>query len=67
MNDGFLITGDTLFADSIGRCDLFGGSIDKIKLSLDRLRLLDGNFKIYPGHGEPAILGRALDNAAYFT
>ncbi len=66
LGDRFLITGDTLFADSIGRCDLFGGSTEQMSASLEHLRTLEGSLKIYPGHGAPALLGAALDNAAYF-
>lgn len=66
LGDGFLVTGDTLFADSIGRTDLWSGSVTSMSASLDRLRALPQNMKIYPGHGAPAILGGALDNSAYF-
>ena len=61
-----MITGDTLFADSIGRCDLWGGRDDKMKESLELLRAYDKQMKILPGHGPSALLGNALDNAAYF-
>ncbi len=66
LGDGFLVTGDTLFADSIGRTDLWGGNITSISASLDRLRTLPQDLKIYPGHGAHAILVGALDNSAYF-
>ena len=66
LGDGFLVTGDTLFADSIGRTDLWSGSIEAMSASLDRLRQFPADLKIYPGHGAPAILGGALDNSAYF-
>ncbi|MBQ9112101.1 MAG: MBL fold metallo-hydrolase [Clostridia bacterium] len=62
----FIVTGDTLFADSIGRCDLWGGSNAQMQASLEFLRTLDPDLTIYPGHGAPSILGHALDNAAYF-
>ena len=62
----FIVTGDTLFADSIGRCDLWSGSEELIQVSLSSLRALDQSLTIYPGHGAPARLGDALDNAAYF-
>lgn len=61
-----LITGDTLFADNIGRCDLWGGSDVQMASSLEHLRTLDKSLRIYPGHGNSETLGRALDNAAYF-
>ena len=63
--DGFMITGDTLFADNIGRCDLWGGSHTTIMESLKLLRTFDGNLTIYPGHGNENKLSKALDNAFY--
>lgn len=55
-----LISGDTLFATSVGRWDLYGGSVDELRSSLFALTLLDEDIKIYPGHGAPARLGDAL-------
>lgn len=63
----FLLTGDTLFATSIGRCDLWGGNEQEMRLSLEKLRALDGALTIYSGHGEPSTLSHALDNAAYYV
>ena len=65
-NDELLITGDTLFADNIGRWDLWGGSRDTLFRSLGLLRTLDGRLTIYPGHGDSARLSLALDNVMYF-
>lgn len=62
----FLVTGDTLFAQSIGRCDLPSSNEDEMRYSLQLLRTLDRNITIYPGHAEPAKLGHALDNAAFY-
>jgi glyoxylase-like metal-dependent hydrolase (beta-lactamase superfamily II) len=61
----FLVTGDTLFADTYGRCDLWGGSQELLCASLASLRALDGRMMIYPGHGQPERLGNALDSVAY--
>ena len=63
--EGFMITGDTLFADSYGRCDLWGGSIAEMRASLQKLRDFNGGLTIYPGHGRNAKLAAALDNAYY--
>jgi glyoxylase-like metal-dependent hydrolase (beta-lactamase superfamily II) len=52
-----LFTGDTLFCDSCGRTDL-GGSMDEMLVSLKRLSALDGDFEVYPGHGESTTLAR---------
>lgn len=51
-----LFSGDTLFARSCGRTDLPGGDWDTIKWSLGRLSALEGDFTVYPGHGESTTL-----------
>ena len=56
-----LFTGDTLFAAGVGRTDLYGGDTDKLLHSLRRLADLPRTLRIYPGHGEDATLGAALD------
>lgn len=63
--DQFLLTGDTLFDDGVGRCDLWKGNADRLRSSLKKLRAFPQNCLIYPGHGAPARLGIALDLAAY--
>lgn len=60
LGDGFMITGDTLFADNIGRCDLYGGNMMHMYASLSRLAEFDPKLKIYPGHGDTATLSYAL-------
>lgn len=47
-----LFSGDTLFAGSIGRIDLPGGSDEKMKQSLKKLLKLPDNTLVFPGHGE---------------
>ena len=66
ISDDFIVTGDTLFADSIGRCDLWSGDHTQIVDSLKKLRSLPRTLTVYPGHGAPSTLGSSLDNAAYF-
>ena len=66
LGDGILITGDTLFAESIGRCDLYSGDVRKMRESLKFLRTLDPTLKIYPGHGDESTLGHALDIVSYY-
>ena len=61
-----LVSGDTLFADSVGRTDLWSGSTAELRASLDSLAALDGSITIYPGHGEPAKLASALESAKFF-
>jgi len=45
-----LITGDTLFVENIGRTDLPGGDPNIIAESLKRLKKLDDDIEVYPGH-----------------
>src|SRR3990167_287888 len=45
-----LITGDTLFVEAIGRVDLPGGNIKQMYESLQKLKKLDDNVEVYPGH-----------------
>lgn len=61
-----IITGDTLFSDSIGRTDLYGGSIYELKKSIEKLSQFDKKALIYPGHNESAVLGEALDSVSYY-
>lgn len=58
--DEFMLTGDTLFADNIGRCDLYGGNMMQMYASLSRLAEFDPKLTIYPGHGDTNTLGQAL-------
>ena len=60
-----LVTGDTLFSEAYGRCDLWSGDIELMRQSLRRLRELPRNITIYPGHGPAARLCDALDTVAY--
>jgi len=53
-----LIAGDTLFAGSIGRTDLPGGSFDKIIRSLhEKLLALPDETVVVPGHGPLTTIG----------
>lgn len=52
----YLFTGDTLFADSIGRTDFPTGNVTQMRASLKRLAMLDGDMPVYAGHNEPTTL-----------
>lgn len=51
-----IFSGDTLFAGSCGRTDLTGGDWTAIRKSLLKLRQLEGEFAVHPGHGESTTL-----------
>ena len=48
--DNHLITGDTLFINGCGRCDLGGSSLDDMYNSLEKIKSLPNETLIYPGH-----------------
>jgi hydroxyacylglutathione hydrolase len=53
-----LFAGDTLFAGSIGRTDLWGGSMDQIMDSLrGKLMELPDSTIVHPGHGPVTTIG----------
>lgn len=59
--DDIMISGDTLFNMSIGRTDLKGGSFDEMKTSLEKLKLIDKDYVVYPGHGLSTSLKHEVD------
>ena len=59
QENNLLISGDTLFAGSIGRTDLQGGDYDALMASIkDKLLNLPGETDVLPGHGQPTSIAR---------
>ncbi len=56
--DDILITGDVLFEGNCGRCDLPGGSWERMQQSLAKLKALPGDYKVLSGHGPDTTLDR---------
>ena len=56
MVEDCIFSGDTLFAAGCGRTDLPGGNWATILKSLRRLREMEADFRIFPGHGESTTL-----------
>lgn len=54
--DNMIISGDTLFAGSCGRTDFETGDWSQILKSLQRLKALEGDYTVYPGHGPSTTL-----------
>ena len=54
-----MFSGDLLFAGSIGRTDLDGGSMEKMQQSLQRIVLpADDDMVVLPGHGPQTTIGQ---------
>ncbi|MCL2171934.1 MAG: MBL fold metallo-hydrolase [Defluviitaleaceae bacterium] len=64
VENGIVFTGDTLFAQSIGRTDLFGGDHDQLIDSIcTKLLILPPKTRVFPGHGaETTIENEAAKN-----
>jgi glyoxylase-like metal-dependent hydrolase (beta-lactamase superfamily II) len=57
-DDGYLFSGDTLFAGGWGRVDLPGGSAQQMAESIVRLTSFDDPLRVLPGHGATTTIGR---------
>ena len=55
-----LFSGDTLFAGSIGRTDLYSGDETQMAQSLEYLKKLPHDLKVLPGHGPSSTIGTEI-------
>ena len=55
--ENHMFTGDTLFAGSMGRTDLYGGDNNQMKKSLNKLKKYEDDIIVYPGHGPNTTMG----------
>ncbi|PID67185.1 MAG: MBL fold hydrolase [Fusobacteriales bacterium] len=51
-----LFTGDTLFKGTIGRTDIFSSDPLKMKQSIEKIKKLNPDYIVYPGHSESTTL-----------
>ena len=63
--DGILLSGDTLFAGSVGRTDFPGGSMTTLVESLKKLKALPDLTKVIPGHGPSTTIGEEKGSNPY--
>jgi len=57
-DEGLVLSGDALFAGSVGRTDLFGGDMDLLMRSInERLMTLPDEARVYSGHGPQTTIG----------
>jgi glyoxylase-like metal-dependent hydrolase (beta-lactamase superfamily II) len=61
-----LFTGDTLFAQGIGRVDLPGGDLETLLQSIQSLFVFPDDTKVYPGHGPDSTIGAEKRGNPYF-
>ena len=64
-DDGVLLSGDTLFAGSVGRTDFPGGSMTTLVESLKKLKALPDLTKVIPGHGPSTTIGEEKGSNPY--
>ena len=60
-----MFIGDFIFKESIGRCDLPGGSEQEMEKSIEKIKKYHEETILYPGHGEETTLGYELKNNPY--
>lgn len=65
---GVVFSGDTLFAGSIGRTDLPGGSYEALLDGVRRkLFCLEDDTRVYPGHGPASTIGQEKRSNPFFS
>ena len=63
----FIVSGDVLFEGSIGRTDLYKGNHEQLIESIKtKLFILDGETKVYNGHGNQTTIGFEKDYNPFF-
>jgi glyoxylase-like metal-dependent hydrolase (beta-lactamase superfamily II) len=68
LGDGFLLSGDTLFFEGVGRTDLPGGSQKQLEQSLrEKVMTLPDETVILPGHGPLTSVGQERVNNTFIT
>ncbi|MBC7475446.1 MAG: MBL fold metallo-hydrolase, partial [Candidatus Sericytochromatia bacterium] len=66
--DNMVFSGDTLFAKSIGRTDLWGGSHPQLIKSIkDRIFSLEESTVVCPGHGDKTTIWEEKNKNPFFT
>ncbi len=65
ITDEYIFSGDTLFRCSMGRTDLPGGSTKTLFASLRAIGKIEGEYTVYPGHGEKTTLSYEKMNNRY--
>ena len=68
VDEEILISGDVLFAGSIGRTDLPSGSAEQMEQTLRKKILpLSDHLRVLPGHGEETTMAKEKKNNPYLS
>lgn len=68
IKEEFMIVGDVLFNDSIGRTDLPGGNYEQLINGIkNKLFTLGDQINVYPGHGELTTIGKERKYNPFFS
>lgn len=61
-----VFSGDTLFKFTVGRTDLWGGSLEELSKSLEKIMTLPDDYKVYTGHNIPTTVGDERTGNRFF-
>lgn len=61
-----MFTGDFLFKNTIGRCDLVESNYKEMLKSIDKIKHYDDDIIVYPGHGIKTTLGDEKKYNSFF-
>lgn len=64
--DGYIFTGDTLFAGSVGRTDLPGGNMNQLLNSLKKIATFPSETVVLPGHGPKSKIGVEIKSNPFY-
>ena len=53
----FVFSGDTLFKLTVGRTDLWGGNLNELLDSVEKLMLLSDDYEVFTGHNISTTIG----------
>jgi len=68
LGDGFLLSGDTLFFEGVGRTDLPGGNAKQLEKSVrEKIMVLPDDTVVLPGHGPLTTVGQERQNNAFLA
>ena len=62
-----IFSGDFIFRETVGRCDLPTGDFNQMKKSIEMFKKYKENYTLYPGHGPKTTLDREKACNPYFN